>query len=116
MNDNDAGGMSAFEYHVLLALASGPLHGYAIKDAVADESSGTLTPRAGSMYRVIARLMTSGFVIETNPKDSSPHPGLARKYYAMTARGRVALATEARRLKAMAAVAEKRLGVARSRS
>ena len=60
MNDNDAGGMSTFEYHVLLALASGPLHGYAIKDAVADESSGTLTPRAGSMYRVIARLMTSG--------------------------------------------------------
>ena len=34
----------------------------------------------------------------------------------MTARGRVALATEARRLKATAAVAEKRLGVARSRS
>jgi PadR family transcriptional regulator, regulatory protein PadR len=116
MNDNDAGGMSTFEYHVLLALASGPLHGYAIKDAVAEESSGTLTPRAGSMYRVIARLMTSGLVIETERKDSTPHPGLARKYYAITARGRAALVAEARRLKATAAVAEKRLGVARSRS
>lgn len=116
MNGIDAGGMSTFEYHVLLALASGPLHGYALKDAVADESSGTLTPRAGSMYRVIARLMTSGLVIESAPKETPPHPGLARKYYAMTARGRAALSAEARRLKATAAVAEKRLGVARSRS
>ncbi|MEP6491836.1 MAG: PadR family transcriptional regulator [bacterium] len=117
MSPHDADGMSTFEYHVLLALASGPLHGYAIKDAVAEESSGTLTPRAGSMYRVIARLMTSGLVVETESKDPpAPHPGLARKYYALNARGRAALTAEARRLKATAAVAEKRLGVARSRS
>ena len=71
MSSHDAGGMSTFEYHVLLALASGPLHGYAIKDAVADESRRTLTPRAGSLYRVIARLMTSGLVTETEPPDDS---------------------------------------------
>src|SRR3954470_22302218 len=41
--------MSALEYHVLLALASGPLHGYAVKDAVVAESSGALVPRAGSL-------------------------------------------------------------------
>ncbi|MGH9888085.1 MAG: PadR family transcriptional regulator [bacterium] len=116
MTPQDATGMSTFEYHVLLALASGPLHGYAIKDAVAEESSGTLTPRAGSMYRVIARLMTSALVVETDSSDPAPHPGLARKYYALTAKGRTALATEARRLKQAAAVAEKRLGVARGRS
>jgi DNA-binding PadR family transcriptional regulator len=117
MNADDAGGMSTFEFHVLLALAKGPLHGYAIKDAVAEESGGTLTPRAGSMYRVIARLITSRLVIETEPDDSPPpHPGLARKYYALTPRGRTALATEARRLKGAATVAEKRLGVARARS
>src|SRR5882672_8435517 len=117
MSPRDANGMSTFEYHVLLALASGPLHGYAIKDVVAAESSGTLTPRAGSLYRVFARLITSGLVAEAEPTRSAPpHPGLARKYYALTARGRAALATEARRLKATAAVAEKRLGVARSRS
>jgi PadR family transcriptional regulator PadR len=116
VNPSDGSGMSTFEYHVLLALASGPLHGYAIKDAVADESSGTLTPRAGSMYRVIARLMTSGLVTEADGEDSAPHPGLARKYYALTARGRAALAAEARRMKDAAAVAEKRLGIARSRT
>ena len=109
-------GMSTLEYHVLLALATGPLHGYAIKDAVAEESSGTLTPRAGSMYRVIARLMTSGFVVESQPAHTdAPHPGLARKYYALTLGGRTALAAEANRLKRTAIVAERRLGVARGR-
>ncbi|HTE44140.1 MAG TPA: PadR family transcriptional regulator [Gemmatimonadaceae bacterium] len=117
MNPLDASGMSLFEYHVLLALASGPLHGYAIKDVVAEESSGTLTPRAGSLYRVLARLITSGLVADAEPaSDTPPHPGLARKYYKLTAGGRAALAAEARRLKHAAAMAEKRLGIARSRS
>jgi len=108
--------MSLLEYHVLLALASAPLHGYAIKDVVAAESAGTQTPRAGSLYRVLARLMTVGYVKDAEPADSPPHPGLARKYYALTPSGRAALAAEARRQKQTAAMAEKRLGVARSRS
>ena len=117
MTSPDAGGMSTFEYHVLLALASGPLHGYAVKEAVTTESGGALEPRAGSMYRVIARLMTSGLVTEVQPEGaSSPNPGLPRKYYALTAPGRAALAAEARRLSRAAMLAEKRLGVARSRS
>jgi DNA-binding PadR family transcriptional regulator len=116
MNPASATGMSLLEYHVLLALASAPLHGYAIKDAVAEESGGSLTPRAGSLYRVLARLMTAGYVMDAEPKTApDPHPGLARKYYALTSAGRAALAAEARRLKQAAAMAEKRLGVARSR-
>jgi DNA-binding PadR family transcriptional regulator len=115
MSASDGTGMSLLEYHVLLALASGPLHGYAIKDAVASESSGSLTPRAGSLYRVIARLLTSGLVTETELDESPPHPGLARKYYALNVAGRAALAAEARRLKHAAAIAEKRLGIARGR-
>jgi PadR family transcriptional regulator len=114
--DAKASGFSTLEYHVLLALAGGPLHGYAVKDAVADESSGTLTPRAGSLYRVIARLMTSGLVAETDATDSAPHPGHPRKYYGLTARGRGALAAETSRLKRAAAMAEKRLRIAQSRS
>lgn len=116
MNPGGTSGMSLLEYHVLLALASAPLHGYAIKDVIAAESGGTLTPRAGSLYRVIARLMTVGYVTDAEPKRAEPHPGLARKYYALTSPGRAALAAEARRQKQVAAMAEKRLGIARSRS
>jgi len=107
--------MSNLEYHVLLALAGGPLHGYAVKQRVEDESAGSLTPQPGSLYRVIAGLMDSGLVVETDPKGPiSPHPGLSRRYYALSALGRRALATEARRLKGAAALAEKRLRTARS--
>ena len=108
--------MSTLEYHVLLALAKAPLYGYAIKEAVAVESDGTLTPRAGSLYRVLARLMAARLVAEVEPAESSFHPGLARRYYALTAAGRRALSAEAQRLKQTAAVAAKRLGLAQSRS
>jgi DNA-binding PadR family transcriptional regulator len=108
--------LSNLEYHVLLALASRPLYGYAITDAVAVDSAGTLSPRPGSLYRVLARLMTTGLVTEADPDDEpSPHPGLARRYYALTSSGRKSLAAEARRLRRTAAVAEKRLGVAQGR-
>jgi PadR family transcriptional regulator PadR len=106
--------MSSLEYHLLLALAGGPLHGYAIAERIDAESGGTLKPRAGSLYRVIARLVTLGLVAESGaePRDEVAHPGLARRYYALSARGRRALADETQRLKRTAAVAEKRLGLA----
>jgi DNA-binding PadR family transcriptional regulator len=109
--------MDILDYHVLLALAAGSAHGYAIKDAVARESGGSLTPRAGSLYRVIARLLTDRLLTEVDPgPEAEPHPGLARRYYALTAAGRRALTAETARLKQAAALAEKRLGLARGRS
>jgi DNA-binding PadR family transcriptional regulator len=108
---------SPLELHVLLALSAEPLHGYAIAEAVAAESAGALAPRAGSLYRVIARLVTARLVVETAPPgDPEPHPGLARRYYALTAAGRRALAAEARRLEAVVATARQRLRPARGRS
>ena len=71
MTTSTDGGVSTLEYHVLLAMANGPLYGYAIKDAVEVESAGTLTPRAGSLYRVLARLMTRGLVEETEPAEAA---------------------------------------------
>jgi PadR family transcriptional regulator len=109
--------MNALEYHVLLALSSRPLHGYALKDAIAADSAGNETPRAGTLYRVVARLITAGLVRETEPADGrTPHPGLERRYYGLTAGGRRALAGEAQRRKATAAIAEKRLDALRTRS
>jgi PadR family transcriptional regulator, regulatory protein PadR len=104
--------MSTLEYHVLLALASGPLYGYAIKQAVEDESAGTVSPRAGSLYRVLARLMSWGLVREAPaPKGGPPHPGRERKYYTLTREGRRVLSEDTARLEAAAALARERLGV-----
>jgi len=109
--------VTSIEYHVLLCLAQGPRYGYAIAEAVVSESSGTLTPRAGSLYRVIARLIQDGFVKAARPPEHvDPHPGKDRKYYALTATGRHALIAETQRLKEATAMAEKRLGAATGRS
>jgi DNA-binding PadR family transcriptional regulator len=102
--------VNPLEYHVLLALAEAPLWGYAIKEAIESESAGALTPRAGTLYRVLGRLITSALVVEAEPaEEAPPHPGRERRYYALTAAGREALATEARRARNAAALAERRL-------
>ena len=112
MTTSTAEGLSSLEYHVLLAMARGPLYGYAIKDAVESDSAGTLTPRAGTLYRVIARLITRGVVTEAEPEgENSPHPGRARKYYGLTDDGRRALVGEARRQRGAADLVDERLGV-----
>jgi DNA-binding PadR family transcriptional regulator len=105
-----ASAISPLEYHVLLSLATAPQYGYAIKESVERESGGTLNPPAGSLYRVLARLMSRGWVDETEPEgERPPHPGLARRYYRLTAEGRAALAYETRRLREVAKLAEARL-------
>lgn len=117
MTDHGSAALSTLEYHVLLSMADGPRYGYAIKSAVEDESAGTLTPRAGTLYRVIARMMARGLVDDAAPMtDAEPHPGRARKYYGLTDEGRVALSAEAARLRSVAALAEARLGAVKSRS
>jgi DNA-binding PadR family transcriptional regulator len=111
MHDETRRALSTLEYHVLTTMAEGPRYGYDIRNAVEDESEGTLTPRPGSLYRVLARLMSAHLVREVGgPPDTEPHPGRTRKYYGLTEAGRVALAEEARRLREAAALAEERLG------
>jgi len=103
--------VSLLEFHLLVALAGGPLHGYALAEAVSRESGGAIAPRAGSLYRVVARLVGAGLVAEASPPGgaSPPHPGLARRYYELTAAGRRALEGEVLRLRRSTEVAEDRL-------
>jgi len=114
--DSFNGSLSALEYHVLLALVEGPLYGYAITGAVEEESGGTVAPRAGTLYRVIARLMSWGFVSEEDePCDAEEtHPGRPRRWYGLTTEGRALLTEESRRLAEVAALAAKKLELKRS--
>lgn len=110
MSDPIEGGISNLEFHVLLALASEPMYGYAITAAVAEESGGAFNPRAGTLYRILARLMTWRLVEELEaPEDAESHPGRPRRWYALSTEGRQTLAAESERLKSMAALADRRL-------
>jgi len=112
MSPPPEGGLKPLDYHVLLALAGEPLYGYAITEAVEAESSGAVVPGAGTLYRVLARLVTWGFVEERNGEDEA-HPGRPRRWYGLTREGRRALADESRRLGEVAELAMRRLGMGR---
>lgn len=103
MSEDFDGGLSRLEFHVLLSLADGARYGYAITDAIEGASDGNLSPRAGTLYRVIARLMAWGMVDEVPPpEDAGQHPGRPRRWYALTGEGRAFLSEEARRMAALA--------------
>jgi PadR family transcriptional regulator, regulatory protein PadR len=97
--------VSDLAFHVLLALGNGPSHGYAIGRDVEAQSEGRLDPSTGALYQVLKRLTDEGLVASTKaPRDVDPR----RRYFALTDRGRLAVAAEARRLDALVRAARKR--------
>jgi DNA-binding PadR family transcriptional regulator len=83
-------------FHILLALAGADSYGYAIMQAVREQSGGRVPLRTGSFYRHIATLIDEGLVSEAAaPRSSDPR---RTAYYRLTPRGRRALAAEQRRL------------------
>jgi DNA-binding PadR family transcriptional regulator len=92
-------------FHVLLALAQGPSHGYAIGKDVEEQSGGRLDPTTGALYQVLRRLTDEGLAAPVpGPGDVDPR----RKYFTLTKAGRRAAAQEAERLAALVRAARQR--------
>jgi DNA-binding PadR family transcriptional regulator len=97
-------------FHVLLALADGEKHGYAILKEVARRTDNKVRLSAGTLYGNLARLESGGLIAES---DSRPAIGLddeRRRYYLLTEFGREVAVAEARRMEeAVEQAHEKRL-------
>lgn len=99
------------EFQVLVALADGEKHGYAIGKEVARRTDGQVTLRAATLYTVIKRLLADALIEESSAR---PDPALddeRRKYYRLTERGRAVAVAEARRLEQTLAQARTKLGL-----
>ncbi len=59
-------------FHVLLSLAGGDKHGYAIMKDVSSLTEGMVTLSAGTLYGILRRLVADGMVVETGER---PAPG-----------------------------------------
>lgn len=94
-------------FEILLALAAGELHGYAVMQEVARRSGGTVTLHPGSLYRALARLLEDALIVEL---DARPAAGddERRRYYQITPLGRTVAGAEAERLRALLRAAEDR--------
>ncbi|PYR90656.1 MAG: PadR family transcriptional regulator [Acidobacteria bacterium] len=88
-------------FHILLALADGPVHGYAAMQRIRERSGGSIRLSTGSFYRHLSKLLDEGLVEEAaGPAGDDPRRGA---YYRITAPGRQVLARERDRLAALVA-------------
>ncbi len=93
---DDARPLSEPVYRILLALRADPLHGYAILQAVEDDG---FTLGTATLYTALARLRDDGIVAEVDPPEADADA--RRRYYRLTAAGRLRIDAEARRLEAL---------------
>jgi DNA-binding PadR family transcriptional regulator len=88
--------------HILLALADGARHGYAIKQAVEERSEGEIRLGPGTLYEAIQRLEDAGYIEETGAVDAPENAQAAqRRYYQLTPEGWSVLRAEIRHLARM---------------
>jgi DNA-binding PadR family transcriptional regulator len=97
-------------FQVLVALADGEKHGYAVIKEIARRTDGKVRLRAGTLYAVIRRFVDDGLIQESAER---PDPALddeRRRYYRITDRGRAVAMAEARRMTDTLAQARAKLG------
>ena len=95
--------LKARTFHVLLALRSGPQHGYGIKKQVKERTGGRVDLDPGGLYRLVARLEDDGLVGPSPAPETEDSDDPRRRYYALTELGEAVLSAEARRLTELAA-------------
>lgn len=98
------------EFEILLALAEGERHGYAIIQEVEARSDGAVRLETGTLYRALRRLVADGYAKPSTRKPASDatdggHDDERRRYYAITPAGRQVAAAEAARLARLVAAA-----------
>ena len=90
-------------FEILLALAEGERHGYAIMREVEERTAGRTSLHPGTLYRALGSLVDSGLIGELDERpDPAPRGAGAgderRRYYRLTDLGRRVAAAEAERL------------------
>jgi DNA-binding PadR family transcriptional regulator len=94
-------------FHVLVALADGETHGYAIMKEVRQLTGGAVHLSTGTLYGIIKRLLNEGLIREARAS-SQPREDERRRSYELTAFGREVARAEAARLEQTLAMARRK--------
>jgi DNA-binding PadR family transcriptional regulator len=95
-------------FFIILSLAPGPKHGYAILKEVESLSEGRIALSTGTLYGALKRLLSLGW-IERRDSLSDPKNGRERKSYVLTQSGNQILNAEVSRLKKLVDLAQPRV-------
>lgn len=101
--------------HILLAVADGPLHGYAIMQEVLERTGGRLRLWPAALYGSIRDLEKLELIEETDDRPEPDEDDERRRYYALTQLGRQALEADVKRLEAIVEHARSRRALRKPR-
>ena len=94
------------QLHILLALADGEKHGYAVMSEVEQMTDGEVSMGPGTLYGAIKRMLNADLIEES---DDRPDPELddeRRRYYRVSGFGARVLTAELARLEQLVRAAE----------
>jgi DNA-binding PadR family transcriptional regulator len=89
-------------FHILLALADGERHGYAIMQEVAESTNRQINMGPGTLYGTIKRLLEAGLIEESDRRPDAKEDDERRRYYCLTGLGQRVLEAEASRYNELA--------------
>jgi len=95
-------------FNILLALADGEKHGYAIMQEIATHTGGRRRLGPGTLYGSIKRLLEDDLIEESDERPDPAHDDERRRYYRLTEFGLRAAAAEAARLEELVRLARSR--------
>jgi DNA-binding PadR family transcriptional regulator len=93
-------------FYILVVLAEGERHGYAIMQETAKRSGSAVRLGPGTLYAAIGRMLKEGLIVECEGRAAREKDDSRRRYYRLTDRGSRALAVEAQRLEDLARLAQ----------
>ena len=103
-------------FHVLIALADGEKHGYAIIKEVARRTDGAIRVSAGTLYTLIRRFVQDGVIAESDHRPEAALDDERRRYYRITDFGRDVAKAEAARMESTLSMARAKHLIPRGRT
>ena len=92
-------------FHILLSLSDEDRHGYGIMKEVEQRTEGRMQLKPGTLYQAIKRLLESGLIDEVGEKTEAEINDARRRYYQLSANGKVVMIAEAERLERLVQIA-----------
>lgn len=110
---NSINPLSEQAFLILLSLAPGKKHGYAILKDVEESSNGAVVLSTSTLYGALGRMQEQGLIARVSiDEERNAGPGLPRKFYELTDMGGRVLEAETKRMRGLVLLAQRRLGEA----
>ena len=97
-------------FHILLALSSSDMHGFAIQREVKEQTGGHLHLWPATLYGSLDELCERALIQELKGPDERPAESEKRRYYRITEAGRQMVNAESERMMALVRIAQERTG------